>query len=387
MVGGEIGRALRGGLGGRRAQVGDGARVAGGLRGVPVRRDGTRAQPALAQAHRRGPVQRGALAGGHRVEHRGADERMDEGAPVQDIHGVEPVERLRHDIDVQRRDRGDVVRRGAFAQHRDRARGRDRVRAQGPEPPLHRRRDPARPELRELLRRHRVGAGHFPREHRQQERVAAGGLERGVHDFGGQHRGRGLAVQWARPHDGGGGAQLVQQVVRGARLVGARGRDQRHAQAVDPAGEVLEKAQRGDVRPVQIVDEQHDGHGVGEVRGQPVEAVQHREAGVLGGTGGGIEHDSGVGRGARHQLRRGRPVEQLVHEPEPEPAVQLARPRVQHQRVTRRLPRRFEHGGLADARRTFQHEHGAGAVHGTGDRPRDRGELVLTRQQAPKHRA
>ena len=175
--------------------------------------------------------------------------------------------------------------------------------------------------------------------------------------------------------------------LRGARLVGARGRDQRHAQAVDAAGEVLEEAQRGDVRPVQIVGEQHDGHGVGEVRGQPVEAVQHREAGVLGGTGGGIEHDSGVGRGARHQLRRRRPVEQLVHEPEPEPAVQLARPRVQHERVTRRLPRRFEHGGLADARRTFQHEHGAGAVHGTGDRPRDRGELVLTRQQAPKHRA
>ena len=386
MVGGEIGRALRGGLGGRRAQVGDGARVPGGLRGVPVRRDGPRAQPALAQAHRRGPVQRGALAGGHRVEHRGAHERMDEGAPVEDIHGVEPVERLRHDIGVQRRDRGDVVRRRAFAQHRDRARRRDRVGAQGPQPPLHRRRDTARPELRELLRRHRVGAGHFPREHRQQERVAAGGLERGVHDCrraasraaASRSSGRGRMTR-------GGGAQLVQQVVRGARLVRARGRDQRHAQAVDPAGEVLEEAQRGDVGPVQVVGEQHDGHGVGEVRGQPVEAVQHREAGVLGGAGGGIEDDAGVGRGARHQLRRGRPVEQLVHEPEPEPAVQLARPRVQHQRVTRRLPRRFEHGGLADARRTFQHEHGAGAVHGTGDRPRDRGELVLTRQQALKH--
>ena len=80
VVGGHVGRAFAGGLAGRGAQVLHRARVACRLRGTPVRRDGTGAQPALAQPDGRGTVQLGALARRAGVEHRGAHERVDEGA-------------------------------------------------------------------------------------------------------------------------------------------------------------------------------------------------------------------------------------------------------------------------------------------------------------------
>ena len=315
---------------------------------------------------------------------------MDEGAPVQDIHGVEPVERLSATtiacLSVRRRRR---CRPPSRARPAPRPRGRrDRV---GPRGRSRRSTVGATPRAPSSASCSGVTAsvpGHLTREHRQQERVAAGGLERGVHDFGGR-----ASRPRPRGRSGRGRTTVAEARSSSSRSFAAPGSFGRVVAISATRRPSMRRARysrkrsEGTSAQCRSSASEHDGPVVGEVRGQPVEAVQHREARVLGGD---RRRDRGRRRAcaAAPVISSGvrRPVEQLVHEPEPEPAVQLARPRVQHQRVAPPpRARRFEHGGLADARRAFQHEHGAGAVHGSGDRPRDRGELVLTRQQAPKH--
>ena len=138
---------------------------------------------------------------------------------------------------------------------------------------------------------------------------------------------------------------------------------------------------------MQVVGQQDDGPLVREVGDEPVEPVQDREPGVLGGGGGGGEDDGGVRRGARQQLVGDDPVEELVHEPEAEAAVELGGPRAEHERAPLRGlgAGGLEHGGLADARGPFEDQDGADAAQGGVDDPPDRGQLLLARQQAGGH--
>ena len=72
-------------------------------------------------------------------------------------------------------------------------------------------------------------------------------------------------------------------VTRGGdvRLLGRpRSCEQDERQTIEPMSEVREPAQRRLVGPVQIVDDEQRRRARGEVRCQPVEAVQHRERGL-----------------------------------------------------------------------------------------------------------
>ena len=125
--------------------------------------------------------------------------------------------------------------------------------------------------------------------------------------------------------------------------------------------EVEKPAQRGLVGPVQVVDDQQRGLVEGEVGGDPVEAMQHRERRLrslshhvcrsrreqrrteLGGTCQQL--------GAEIRRRRGeRRLEQLPHDPERELALELSASRGQHLELPRvgELPRCAQQPRLAD---------------------------------------
>ena len=138
---------------------------------------------------------------------------------------------------------------------------------------------------------------------------------------------------------------------------------------------------------MQVVGQQDHRPLVREVGDEPVEPVQDREPGVLGGGGGGGEDDGGVRRGARQQLVGDDPVEELVHEPEAEAAVELGGPRAEHERAPFRGlgAGGLEHGGLADARGPSRIRTAPTPLRAASTDPPDRGQLLLARQQAGGH--
>ena len=132
--------------------------------------------------------------------------------------------------------------------------------------------------------------------------------------------------------------------------------------------EVGEEAQRGDVGPVRVVDQQDQRSPGREVRGQPVEAVQHRGL-RLGRRG--PEHRLSERRGAAEVELGG--LEQLTHDPEREVALELAGASAEHE-TRRERARVGEQRGLADPRRPVDQQ----ARAGRRDGPLDRRQLPLT---------
>ena len=129
--------------------------------------------------------------------------------------------------------------------------------------------------------------------------------------------------------------------------LGPRGDEQRDPQLLQAGHEEGQEAQRGRVGPVGVVDAEHDGLARGQVRAQPVEAVQDSEGRV--GRGGGRlavlqrarepEHAGGQPRGPLQQvdaLGGARLVEQrleeLAHDAEGEVALELCAARAQEAR-------------------------------------------------------
>jgi hypothetical protein len=166
---------------------------------------------------------------------------------------------------------------------------------------------------------------------------------------------------------GGQGGQQVRLL--GLRL-GARGDEQRDLQLLQAREEVGEEAQRGRVGPVGIVDAEHDEPVGGEVRAQPVEAVQDRERRVgrrrrrlaVPQGAGQTEHASGqprralqqiVALGGRGLMQHG--LEELAHHAEGEVALELGPPGSQEPRraVLCPQPGGGEHRRLADPRRAL----------------------------------
>jgi len=144
---------------------------------------------------------------------------------------------------------------------------------------------------------------------RPHDRRGRGRGERG----GPQHRGERVVEQ--RPDRG----------PVAARLPGAGGQHQQHREAVEPPGEVAQEAQRRLVGPVHVVDGEHQRRAVGQVDGEPVQAVRAAAYRDLPGP----RHDRCGERGrARQQLlrtvlgERGR--EQLSDQPVGRALLQLA---------------------------------------------------------------
>ena len=121
----------------------------------------------------------------------------------------------------------------------------------------------------------------------KQERVAAGraltGGNEGRIGFGGERlrceqRGR-LLAQPARVKDCdlGNHEQLVEQLLHGAGLSRPCRQHERELDAGQPASEIDQPAQGGDIRQVCVVDGHQHGLRVGQIDGQPVEPVQSRK--------------------------------------------------------------------------------------------------------------
>ncbi len=186
--------------------------------------------------------------------------------------------------------------------------------------------------------------------------------------------------------------QLGEQWLVVMRLTGAQGRGDEHRQSLQPAQQEGQRAKRAGVAPLHVVDGQHHGLLLGQVDGQPVQAVQHRErpVGPLGRVGGG---DVAEHRGCR----RGRPaqqldaprrvgeggLEQLADSAEPERALQLAAPGGQHQGALRlgQAPHLLQQPALPDAGRAVDQGQPALTIDGVGQGATQHAQLAV----APDH--
>ena len=166
----------------------------------------------------------------------------------------------------------------------ERARGGGHAR----QPREHDRADALRPERLDARRPRRPSAsiverGHLAQQLAEQQRVALGRGAAGLDELAvrvraqraGQQPLDGGAAQRPRAQDLGRrvGDELGQ---RGPALLGhrPRGDEQQDRRRLDAPGEEAEELQRRLVGPLRVVDAEHERPVVGEVRGQPVEAVQ-----------------------------------------------------------------------------------------------------------------
>ena len=104
--------------------------------------------------------------------------------------------------------------------------------------------------------------------------------------------------------------ELGQQGLDVVALAGAQGRHEQDGQALEPAQQVGEEAQRTVVAPLQVVDGKQQRAVRGEVDGQPVEPVQHGEGPVralVRRVRGGVEHAGGRGCGSARAATPGAP--------------------------------------------------------------------------------
>jgi hypothetical protein len=232
---------------------------------------------------------------------------------------------------------------------------------------------------------------------------AVAGLDEGRVGPGAQPRldepGDRRQAQRRGPHDVGRrvGGENGQGVGAVALDLGARGDDQRDRQLVQAREQEGKEAQRGGVGPVRVVQRQDERAARGEVRAQPVEAVQHGEGGVerhcrlaFGRRAGQPQHARRLPGGALEQLgalfgarlaQRG--LEQLAHDPEGEVALELGSPRAQDAggAVVGGGAGRGEHRRLADPRGPFDDHGGARTLARAGDGRLDARKLAVALEQ------
>ena len=185
----------------------------------------------------------------------------------------------------------------------------------------------------------------------------------------GEERASRRGAQWADPEHLGLGIRRE----LGERAWRSRSLRQHHqrGQRVEAAGEHAEKAQRGVVRPLGIVDGEQQRLLGREVRAQPVQTVQRPEARidlralprqlwqqhVRGEPGRAVEHPRPVV--ARSAAQRG--LEQLADDPERPVALELGTARASHLEsaplgLARRRPQQAR---LAEPGSALQHHQGA----------------------------
>ena len=132
------------------------------------------------------------------------------------------------------------------------------------------RRDPAPAELaQQLQEQERVAPGRPPARG-DEARIGLSGQQ-----LPREHRDR-LLAQSARlkDHDLGNDEQLVVQLLHRPGLGGSCRQQERHRYALEPASEIDQPAQRGDIRPVRVVHGHQQRLCVGQIDREPVEPVQ-----------------------------------------------------------------------------------------------------------------
>ena len=144
-----------------------------------------------------------------------------------------------------------------------------------------------------------------------------------------------------------------------------------------------------------VVDNQAERARAGQIRTQPVQAVQDRERGIDARRGaavrswstwkpeeGGRHAGSAVQQIGALQLRclGQRPLEELTHHSEGEIALQLGSPRPEHAHpaLCRRRPRLREQRRLANPGRPFDHKEPPAARASLGQRRLDPRQLLVS---------
>ena len=296
---------------------------------------------------------------------------------------------------------------GAVAEHGDRHGQPPRLGGKPRQPQRHRARHRLRPDLAHppgvLGRRREALAVDRVEDRPQEQRVAAGGrvardderlLGLDLELVPGQRGDRGDAQRGRPDHQRRGiGDQLGQQFFLDALLGWAQAEDDEQRQPLEPACEVGEPAQRGRVRPVQVVDHDCRRTARGQVRGEPVEPVQDGEGDVTrGGAGQLLVAEEPVGQpgGASHQLlslverKRGQVgLEELAHDAVGELLLEIRAARHEHLEACLggERPRLGHEPGLAHPGAALDRDHPPGSrvrrvhhgVHG--------GELGLALEQ------
>ena len=184
----------------------------------------------------------------------------------------------------------------AVAEHAERAGERGGCRRQPRQAEQHRVGDAARDDRADLGRGGRGGIEAASRRLVEQladeERVAARHLEARadepivglVGQPGGDQCADGRLRQrrWAQQL-GGGIADERRRLGRQRGIERPGGEDERERLPLEPARDERERARRRRVAPLQVVDDERERRIGGEVRGEPVEAVLPRVAGIAGG--------------------------------------------------------------------------------------------------------
>ena len=168
-----------------------------------------------------------------------------------------------------------------------------------------------------------------------------------------------------------------------------------HRQALEPAGQVGQEAQRGRVAPVEVVDGHQHRRPFRKVGGQPEQPVKCRERDVLRGgrrVGAVGERDERRGEGGRAAQQRGALVrgrlgqpglEQLADHAVREVALELAPAGAQdlESEALGALARLPEQACLADARRPLEQQQGPVAVPRPRQQPVHQLQLGIPLQQ------
>jgi hypothetical protein len=350
-----------------------------------------------------------ALAGKQVLVDRGAHDRMDERRRLRRCEHLgfhKPVHGLSRlaVVEAARLCREPQVR---VAEHGECPRERRRRGSEPLEPVEHEAADRRRPHPRDACRGlgRRLDLSLFDRRDQlaQEQRIAARGAvagaaelvvrlaERSAHEVG-----RRLLAQ--RPQ-----AQRQPRTALGeltperARRFGI-GNAARHGQqdrdAFQASGHVAEEAQRRRIGPVGVVDGEHQRAAVGEVRGQPVEAVERPEGRV---SPLGLERRARVAEQALAEAGRAREerrallparrqhgrLEQLARHAEGELALERGAACLEHSqpRALGLPPRAREQAALADPRRPLDEHHASAALACPLDSVAELAKLVVALQQ------
>ena len=146
------------------------------------------------------------------------------------------------------------------------------------------------------------------------------------------------------------GGEVRQQLPR-ARFAAPGGEEYPDRLVANAAEQVREQAQRRLVRPVGVVDDEHDRTRLGRANGEPVEAMENREAGISrrqrDGSACGCEQQRRGGCGTGEQVgphvvgqTQQPPLEQRPGDAPPERLLHLAAGGAQHREIA---PRHLAH--------------------------------------------
>ena len=379
---------------GRRAQGVDDVGLARGMGGQQVQRH--RFGRRLETGDRRGGsgVQLGSEGRRDVLVDRRADEGVDEAQRFPRFQHSDVGERVGERSGPGRCELGEQRggdERRLLAEHRDGPGEGRRVRIQPADAHQHRGADAARGQSAHAVgieRVRRVGLEpQLGEQLGQQERVAAADVVTGMAQLvirgriprrPDQDRHRGL-TEWPGPEHGRAGRQDERPQQGPVELGGGPGgHGDQDGEPREPVGEVVEEAQRRLVGPVGVVDGQQHGLAFGQVRRQPVQAVQPGEVGFrrarfgtraeqrrrqLRGPG---QHLIAVGVPRAEQDR----AEQLANDAEPVVALQFATLCGEHAHagVAGAPAQLAQQQALADAGDALDRHHVAFAVPDLADR-------------------